>query len=252
MYKYRLIIVVMLLLGAASVLVGCAKDSASTQASTPSTGKGGSLARFTIARDHLYTVSNGMLHTYSLENGAAPRKLGYVPITWDVETIYPYDKYLFLGSRAGLFIYSIDTASAPRLVGQASHARACDPVVANDSVAFVTLKGGTACGPATSGLYVHNIKNITKPQLMKTVALPDPVGLGLQDNILYVSCGNGGLKVFNVSKPYEPVLLDTKKDGMYVDVIPYNEILICFVHDGIILYDITKPAEPVLVKKIAS
>lgn len=252
MNKQFLLLYTALFLAAATIVAGCSKEAANSAASTPDTGKGGSLARFTIARDHLYTVSNGYLHAYSLENGAAPRKVGAASITWDVETIYPYGKYLFLGSRAGLFIYSIDTASAPRLVGMASHARSCDPVVANDSVAFVTLKGGTACGPATSGLYVHNIKNITKPQLVKTVPLPDPVGLGLQDNILYICCGTAGLKVFDVSKPSEPVLLDTKKDGQYVDVIPYNGVLICFVQDGIILYDISKPESPVMVKKIAS
>jgi hypothetical protein len=118
-------------------------------------------------------------------------------------------------------------------------------------VAFVTLKSGANCGPATSGLYIHDIKSITNPLLKKTVELPEPVGLGLQDSVLYVCCGNEGLKVFNVKKPYTPGLITTKLDGNFVDVIPYNGILICFVQDGIILYNITNPASPVLVKKIA-
>lgn len=252
MYKKRFIIVTMILLGAASIIVGCSKESASAAASTADAGKGGSLARFTIARDHLFTVGGGYLHAYSLEDGAVPKKVGQTPITWDVETIYPYSKYLFLGSRAGLFIYSIEKASEPRLIGQASHARSCDPVVANDTVAFVTLKGGTNCGPATSGLYVHDIRNISSPKLIKTVPLPDPVGLGLQNDVLYVCCGNAGLKVFNVARPADPRLLSTKTDGNYVDVIPYNGVLICFVQDGIILYDIADPANPVLVKKIGA
>jgi hypothetical protein len=252
MYKQRLIIMIMLLLGAATIIMSCSKESASAAAAAPSTGKGGSLARFTIARDHLYAVSNHFLYAYSLQNGAAPQKVYSSPMGFDIETIYPYDKYLFLGTRTGLYIYSIDTASAPRLIGEARHARSCDPVVANDSVAFVTLKGNASCGPATSGLYIHDIKKITQPQLMKTVPLPDPVGLGLQDNVLYVCCGSEGLKVFDVSKPYTPALLGTKKDGLYLDVIPYNGVLICYVQDGILLYDISEPASPVLLKKIGA
>jgi len=192
------------------------------------------------------------LYAYSLQNPGKPEKVYTSPLNFDIETIYPHNNYLFLGTKTGLYIYSIDTASKPRLVGEARHARSCDPVVANDSVAFVTLKGTARCGPAVSGLYIQDIKNITQPVLKKTIELPDPVGLGLQDSILYVCCGGAGLKVFNVKSPYSPTLLSTKTDGKFVDVIPYNGILICFVEDGIILYDITDPALPVLVKKIAN
>jgi hypothetical protein len=246
----QLLAIVILVVGAAVVLYGCSKEGAA--ADSASTGKGGSLARFTIARDHLYAVSNHYLYAYSLANPAAPQKVFSSTLNFDIETIYPYDKYLFLGTRTGLYLYSIDTASTPRLIGEARHARSCDPVVANDSVAFVTLKSGANCGPATSGLYIHDITTITRPLLKQTVPLPEPVGLGLQDTVLYVSCGIEGLKVFNVARPFTPDLLDTKKDGVYVDVIPYKGLLICYVQDGILLYDISNPARPVLVKKIAA
>lgn len=250
MNKQILAFVTLVVVGAAVALNGCSKEGAA--ADSAGTGKGGSLARFTIARDHLYVVSNHFLYAYGLANPAAPQKVFTSALGFDIETIYPYDKYLFLGTRTGLYIYSIDTASAPRLMGEARHARSCDPVVANDSVAFVTLKSGANCGPATSGLYIHDIRNITSPVLKQTVALPEPVGLGLQDSVLYVSCGVEGLKVFNVARPFSPALLETKKDGTYVDVIPYNGLLICYVQDGILLYDISDPVRPVLVKKIAA
>ena len=80
--------------------------------------------------------------------------------------------------------------------------------------------------------------------------LPDPVGLGLQDSILYVCCGKNGLKVFNVKNPKKPQLLVAKSDAEYVDVIPYNNTLICFITDGILLYDISKATSPRLLKNI--
>jgi hypothetical protein len=251
--KNKLTVSIIILLAAAcTVLFACTKDGASVAAADGGAGKGGSLARFTIAGDYLYAVENHFLYAYSLKNPAKPEKVYTSPMSFDIETIYPYYDKLFLGTKTGLYIYSIATPDKPQLVGEAKHARSCDPVVANDSVAFVTLKGSTFCGPATSGLYIHDIKNIMQPVLKKTVELPDPVGLGVQDSVLYVCCGNAGLKVFNVKQPYAPTLTATKTDGQYVDVIPYDNILICFVQDGIILYDITKPDEPVLVKKIAS
>ncbi|MDO9373718.1 MAG: hypothetical protein V4725_04530 [Bacteroidota bacterium] len=232
------------------VFYSCTKENAGK--SDNSAGKAGSLTRFTITGNYLYAVDNHFLYAYSLANPKTPEKVFNSQLNFDIETIYGYKNNLFLGTKTGLYIYSIDTPAAPRLVGQASHARACDPVVANDSVAFVTLKGWGNCGPATSGLYVHDITDITKPLLKTTVELPDPVGLGLQDSVLYVCCGTAGLKVFNVARPYSPKLLSTKNDGVFVDVIPYNNTLICYVESGILLYDISKPAEPVLVKSIAN
>ena len=240
------VLAVIMIISVWTLFNACSKEAASAAP----TGKGGSLTRFTIAGNYLYAVDNHFLYAYSLSNPAKPQKVYTSPLNFDIETIYPYNNNLFLGTKTGLYIYSIHTADKPRLIGEARHARSCDPVVANDSVAFVTLKSGATCGPAISGLYIHDIKNITKPVLKKTVELPEPVGLGLQDSILYVCCGNAGLKVFNVRRPYTPNLISTKTDGKFIDVIPYNDILICFVQDGIILYDITNPTSPLLVKKI--
>ena len=230
-------------------LYSCEKNAVTT-ASTQ-TGKSGSITRFTIAKNYLYVVSNHYLSVYSLKDPANPVEVHKSDLNYDIETIYPYNNYLFLGTRTGLYIYSIDTASAPSLLGLAKHARSCDPVVVNDSVAFVTLKSSSGCGPAVAGLYIHDITNLMNPVLKTTIPLPDPTGLGIQDSILYVCCGNQGMKVFNIKNPYSPTLISTKTDGNYLDVIPYNGILICNDMEGIILYDINEPDKPVLIQRIS-
>jgi len=240
-----------LCISAGIILYSCTKnDSGSAAANNTSTGQGGSLARFTIAGDYLYGVESHTLYAFSLVNPAVPQKVYTSPTNYDIETIYAYGSNLFLGTKTGLYIYSIDTPAHPRLTGEAKHARSCDPVVVSGTTAFVTLKSTPACGPAISGLYIHDVSNLKSPVLIKTVELPNPVGLGLKDSILYVCCGSAGLKVFNVKNPSSPGLISTQNDGNFVDVIPYNNILICYVDDGIILYDITKPALPVFIKKI--
>jgi len=40
------------------------------------------------------------------------------------------------------------------------------------------------------------------------------------------------------------------KDGSYVDVIPTSNTLICWVKEGVILYDIANPLAPQLITKI--
>jgi len=238
------------LLFASFLLWSCTKDGSNNAASAA--GKGGSLSRFTIVGNFLYVVDNHFLYSYDISSPTNPVKTNTSAINFDIETIYPFNNRLFIGTRTGLYIYSIDTPSIPSKLAEARHARSCDPVVANDSIAFVTLKGNSNCGPAESGLYVHSIKNIFQPVLIKKVLINSPEGLGLQGSTLYICCNNEGLKVFDVSQPANPAEIRTVTGAYFKDVIPYGNLLICYVSSGIILYDITAPTNPVLLKHITN
>jgi len=233
------------------VLFSCEKNENAAM-SPSSTGVGGSLAKFTIVGNYVYAVSSHYLYTVDISNPANPVKVYQSTLSFDMETIYPYKNRLFIGSKTGLYIYSIDTASNPRLIGEAKHGRSCDPVVANDSVSYSTLKGNSFCGPATSGLYVHDVKNLNLPVLKKTIPINDPIGLGMSDSALYVCCTNEGLKVYSIKNAYDPVERQTISGSSFTDVIPYGNILICWVGDGISLYDITNRLQPVFIKKISN
>ena len=241
----RLIIISTMLL----LLASCEKDMNSASSAT---GVGGSLSRFTIVGNYLYAVDNHFLYSYDISNGNNPVKTNTSSINFDIETIYPFNNRLFIGTRTGLYIYSLDTPSAPSRISEARHARSCDPVVANDSIAFVTLKGSSSCGPAESGLYVHNIKNIFTPLLIKTLPMSNPEGLALNGTTLYICCNNDGLRVVDVSDPSTPVVTKTIIGGYFKDAIVYNNNLICFVSAGIQLYDISVANNPILVKTIAN
>ena len=231
------------------VCPGCEKSSDGASAAS-STGKGGSLAKFTIIGNYIYAVSSHYLYTIDIADPSHPVKVNQSQLTFDMETIYPYKNRLFIGSKTGLYIYSVDTASSPRLIGEAKHGRSCDPVVANDSVSYSTLKGSTFCGPATSGLYVHDIKNLNAPVLKKLIPLNDPAGLGMADSALYVCNNTGGLKVYDIKDAYAPIEKTTIPGAVFVDVIPFDNLLICWINDGIKLYDITNQLQPVFIKKI--
>ena len=122
-------------------------------ASAPSkTGVGGSTARFTILNDYLYTVDYNSLYAFNATNAADPQLVHSETINnvgGVIETIYPFENNLFIGSSNGMFIYAVTNAAAPSYVGQFAHVRTCDPVIADGHNAFVTLRSGTAC----SGFY---------------------------------------------------------------------------------------------------
>ena len=234
-YRIFLLIVCLIFLGA----VSCSKEGGSSAESAADSGKGGSLARFTISGNYLYLADWDRIKVFDITNPESPVEKTSVVIGFVIETIFPFKDKLFIGAPTGMFIYSITDPAAPTKLGSVQHLRSCDPVVSNDTMSYVTLNGNSACGPAESGLYIYDIKNISTPALVKLLPLSSPSGLGLVDSVVFVCRGNGGLSAINIKKPAEPKIIYTKNDAHYIDVIPYHNLLICYVNTGILIYDIT-------------
>lgn len=237
-----------------SSFLNCTKESANTFGNSQA-GAGGSTARFTIAGNHLYVVDHTSVKSFDISNNSLPVYKAKTEIGVNIETIFPYQDKLFIGSSSSMYIYSLTNPAYPKRIAKAEYTirMACDPVVATDSVAYATLKANGPCGFGESALVVYNIKNISSPVLVKTVSLSGPYGLGIKAHALYVCEGNQGLRVFNVTNAYDPLPVSTLSDAntRYIDVIPYGNILIAQVNDGFILYDIgTNPLQPGFLSRI--
>lgn len=113
-------------------------------------GQGGSLARFKIVKDYLYTVDSHNINVFNIENLNSPEKVESVHAGFDIETIFNLGDNLFLGSRSGMYIYDISSPSKPVSVSEFQHGKTCDPVVADENYAYVTLRGGNSCGATKS------------------------------------------------------------------------------------------------------
>ena len=241
---------------ALSTLVSCTKESASVNGAA-SAGAGGSTARFTIAGNYLYVVDNLTLKAFDISTNNSPVYKSKTDIGLNIETIFPYQDKLFIGSSSTMYIYSLTDPSRPELLGKAMYTirMSCDPVVAKDSVAYATLRASGPCGGAQSALVAYNIKNISSPQLMRTVSLFNPYGLGIKSNALYVCEGNGGLWIYNTTNAYDPIFVSkiNVTNTSFYDVIPYGNTLIAQVDDGFILYDIgTNPLQPTFLSRISN
>jgi len=244
-----------IILLASALLFGCSKsdNNAGTgnNGGNNSSGQGGSLARFTIAGRYLYVVDDEKLYTYSLGNSAHPQLKSTVNIGFSIETIYPYGDKLFIGSQNAMYIYSIADPELPASLGTATHVRSCDPVVANDSLAYVTVRSGSNCGGNINALLVYDIRNVLQPKQLNTVPLTSPWGLGMKGNRLYVCNGTSGLNVYDITNADKPRQIKQITDETFFDVIitPDN-MLIAMIQGGTALYQLKANDEMVLLAKI--
>lgn len=241
-----------LLLAAGIIVTFSACSKSDVNAPGLGTGTGGSLARFTISGNYLYVVDGTSLKTFNITNPKNMRQVSSIEIGQGIETIYPYNGNLFIGSATAMYIYSLQNPEQPQPEGVASHVRACDPVVAKDSLAYVTVRSmnnGSPCGGNIDALMIYNISNLQNPRTIDIVNMQNPHGLGISENTLYVCDGQAGLKIFNVYNAANSNLVKTIGQYNFYDVIPYNDVLICMVEGGMVIYDITQRENPVFVAK---
>ncbi|MFT4092990.1 MAG: hypothetical protein QM640_05070 [Niabella sp.] len=127
-------------------VASCSKDGNSN-----TNAAGGSTARMAISGNYLYIVTTQQLYTYDISDPSGTVLLNNTYIGWgDVETIFPYRDKLFIGSQTGMYVFDISDPQFPREQGQVEHFRACDPVVANNNYAYVTLRStNNSCGAVT-------------------------------------------------------------------------------------------------------
>ncbi len=201
------------------------------------TGISGSMARFTLLNNYLYTVTDNALNVFNISEPQNPVFTTKVSIGFGIETIYPFKTNLFIGSTTGMFVYNASNPAQPTLLGNFSHARRCDPVIADDNYAYVTLRGGGACGGAANELNVIDIKNIQSTRLVKTYPLTNPYGLSKDGNTLFICDGTAGLKVFDAADVNSLKLLQTVNGINAYDVITINGLAIVVAKDGLYQYD---------------
>ncbi len=212
-------------------------------------GKGGSMARFALLNDYLYTVDYSRLNIFDIQNPVAPEKQDALYLFDVVETIFPYQGNLFIGSQSGMYIYSLENPAHPARKGAFGHIRSCDPVVAQDTTAYVTLRGGSTCGGFTNQLDVLNITDLSNPVLLKSYPMSSPYGLGIDGKHLFVCEGSNGLKFLDASDPQNITFLAQVPVEAF-DVIPHNQVLLVTAKDGLYQYDYSNLQAPRLLSKI--
>ncbi len=233
--------------------INCQFFSSTNSSPKSTTGIGGSMARFAIVNDFLYAVNTFSLAAYDIANRNDPQKKRQQTLPFTIETIYPFQDKLFLGSSSGMFIFDISRPDTLQYRSAFSHANACDPVIADDSYAYITLRTGTTCGGSTSNqLDVVNVENISSPRLIRTYQLTNPQGLSKEGNMLWVCDGKDGVKLFNAASPANLVLLKTISGIDAYDVILSSPgKMIVTAKEGLYQYDYSNLNDIRLLSKIS-
>ena len=215
---------------------GSANYSSASSGGPNLTSVTGSMSRFAVYDDFLYVINSNMLKVFSLYGNAAVK--GHEQyLNWNVETIFPYDQKLFLGTTTGMMIYGLSDPAKPNFLSSVWHVLGCDPVVVQGDYAYVTIRGGNTCGQSLSLLQVIDISNPLAPVLRASFDMNEPYGLGIDGNTLFVC--DQGLKIFDATTP---VLVGTKPIKQFTsihgfDVIPYKGTLMLIGNDGLYQYD---------------
>ncbi|HSU29264.1 MAG TPA: hypothetical protein VLJ68_12845 [Chitinophagaceae bacterium] len=222
----------------------------SPSASVSPIGKGGSMARFALINDHLYTVSTTQLDVFNISNSNDPVEVNHLNIGWSIETIYPFKNKLFIGSQSGMFIYNVSVPYSPAPDGQFSHVRVCDPVIADNDYAYVTLRSGNSCQGYTNQLDILDLRIFANPTLVKTYPMTNPHGLSKDGSTLFICDGADGLKVYDATNPSNLQLLKRFEDVVTYDVIAFNHIALVVAKNGLYQYDYTDTRNIRLLSKI--
>jgi hypothetical protein len=225
-------------------------DGIPKAASAP--GVAGSMAGMVLINNYLYAISEmHSLGIVDVSNASIPELDSSFFAGFDLQTIYPFEDKLFLGSAIGMFMYDVSDPQRPVSIGEFTHGTACDPVIADGNYAYVTLHAGTDCGGDANELDVINIQDIANSELVKTYNLTKPTGLCKDGNLLFV-CDGTNVKVYNAANPADLKLLQLIESNDPYDAIAANKKLLVVAADGLYQYDYSNTGSIRLLSFIAA
>ena len=214
-------------------------------------GMAGSMARFSIVNNYLYTVNTSSLTSFNISTNTDPVRTATQQVGWNIETIYPFNNKLFIGSTNAMFIYDISNPATPVRQGQLTHIRSCDPVIADGDYAYVTLRTGNACVGTVNRLDIVNVSNVLLPSLARTLPLTNPHGLTKDNNLLFICDGTDGLKMYDATDAVNISLKKQISNMETYDAIASNGNLLVVAKDGLYQYAYSYPDNLSLRSKIS-
>lgn len=233
------------------IMYNDAMTNSSGNSSGSSTGVNGSMSRFGFYQHYLYVVLNNQMSIFDLSGDKPVKAVDNIGIGSNVETIFSYKDYMFMGTPTGMLIYSVADPLNPEYQSMMWHVYGCDPVVVEDDIAYVTVHAGNNCGQNFNELIILDVKDVKNPQPIVSYTMTKPKGLGIDNGTLFLC--DDGLKIYNAS---DPQTLMANRLAHYsgmegYDVIPHDNVLMMIADDGIYQYDYSNLKEIKQLSKLA-
>ena len=179
----------------------------------------GSMTRFLPIDRYLYTINFNELVLFSIGDNYQPSRFARLDTDTQAETLFQLNDLLFVGSTTGMLMYDVTSPDNPNYLNSIEHFRSCDPVVADENYAYVTLRGGTNCFTETNELQIIDIRTPEELSVVARQVMFNPHGLAIHQDYLLVCDGSAGLKVLDVSNREQPEILSTDNIPFAYDII---------------------------------
>ncbi len=199
--------------------VALLQNSLDTAGEFNSVSTAGSMTRFLPIDRYLYTINFNELVLFSIDENYQPSRFARLDTGTQAETLFQLNDLLFVGSTTGMLMYDVASPDNPNYLNSIEHFRSCDPVVADEQYAYVTLRGGTNCFTDTNELQIIDIRNPEELSVVAKQIMFNPHGLALHKNHLLVCDGSAGLKVIDVNNREEPRIIATEEIPFAYDII---------------------------------
>ncbi len=206
----------------------------------------GTVNRITTSNNYVYVVSNNnMIIVEDGENGLESNAIRIENIKEEMETVFPYQDNLFVGSKTSMSIFTISNGNNPVELYEFEHATSCDPVLPYKDVAYVTLRTAdfSECPGNINALLAIDINNLSQPVQVMEKQMASPYGMSVINNHLYVGNGENGLSIFDVTNPQSPILVHSLPEITAFDIIadPSNSDYILIAgNDGMQQYKVNE------------
>jgi len=235
-------------------LMSCGSDDVAFEPLSDT--QSGSYANMLTIGDRLYIISSTDITTMDISDKTEPKEINRQILGNGIESLFYYAGQLFIGSRENLFIYDISNNGIPVEISQTSYdifdgSCSSDPVVVNDSIAYVTLstvEGGTCFRQPVNQLRLYDITDQSDPILINLVEMTEPKGLGLDGNWLFVC--DDGLRVLDVSDPNNVTQIHHFSGLDTYDVIVQNGLLLVVGPENLYQFDYSNMSEMSMLSTI--
>jgi len=215
----------------------------------------GSYANMLTLDDFLYLITDRELIVYSIQDPANPKEVYKENLGFGIESMFIRGNLLFIGSSSTLYIYRTNLDGIPSQMSTTEYHNfinmcARDPVVADESTAYVTLSSVTSTNCFRSQineLRLYDIDDLSNPILINNLPMEEPKGLNLDGDLLFVCEANDGLKVVDVSDPLDLKVIHHFNGYRAFDVIPNDGHLLVVGPDSLYQYDYSERASMYLL-----
>ncbi|MCT4580734.1 MAG: hypothetical protein N4A35_04885 [Flavobacteriales bacterium] len=182
----------------------------------------GTLNKIALSNDHVYVIGGTQLYTFHNTNNELS-KIDELFLQNGIETIYPEDNKLFIGTLNSMLIVDITNPSNPVQEGTYFHTTSCDPVLPKENVAYLTLRTGDfgGCSGDENALHVIDIEQTSFPKLHEQITMTSPYGMQLINHYLFVGEGKNGLSIFDANDPLNLTKVMTKTNIEVYDIMEH-------------------------------